>query len=368
MPTKLGDRMLIGINKIEKYLEEASEHTDASEYGKALRAYEKALKLCENEDESRLRCLCALADCERMSGKFTKAADDYKLARELANSLNDSVGALDSTVGWGLALRALGLWKDALQKIEDAEAGYVEKADKSGMAFCLWAKAGTFRIAGDIKQAVELFERAKDMFEQLEETSAIGYCHTGIGGAKRMAGDFAASLDNYNAANVIFKKVKDRFGLAYSYCGIGNALRMTGEFSESKKFLNRAAKIYDHIDDIVSSAYTLWSLGVLSLMQGKIAESEKRFAQALKYFKKTSDVRGLAYVFLGKAQVEFLSKRKQKAIVCVKKALDITARYSFSLEHCHGAAIMAALEGNSNTCHKESGIYDIGSSFPFNIP
>ncbi|MBF0521382.1 MAG: tetratricopeptide repeat protein [Nitrospirae bacterium] len=355
-------------SNIEKYLDKASEHTDASEYGKALKAYEKALKLCENEDESLLRCLCALADCKRMSGKFTKAAEDYKRALELSNSLNDSVTALDSTVGWALALRALGLWKEAFLKIEEAEAGYIEKTDKSGMAFCLWAKAGTFRISGDIRQAVELFERAKEIFEQLDETSGVGYCHTGIGGAKRMAGDFASSFDNYTRSNTIFIKEKDRFGLAYSYCGIGNALRMTGEFQDSRKFLNKALKTYEHIDDIVSSAYTVWSLGVLCLMQGRLAESEKHFARALKCFKKTSDVRGLAYVFLGNAQVEFLNKRKRQAIILVKKALDLTSRYSFSIEHCHGSAMMAALEGNVHACHKGLGIYDIGGSFPFNIP
>jgi len=88
---------------------------------------------------------------------------------------------------------------------------YESTDDKDGIAFSLWAIAGSLRIKGDILAAIDTFKRALRAFRALRQESSTGYCLCGLGGTSRIAGLFKNSLNYYTKANTLFAGIKDTF-------------------------------------------------------------------------------------------------------------------------------------------------------------
>ncbi len=155
------------------FFKQAEKQRKATEYISAIELYKKALKVYKKKADLQgvLDCLIALGDTLRAKGDFAKARAYYEEGQELAELLDDKTSAADAEVGLGLSLRALGLWKDALNKISSASRLYRSLHDEKGIAFALWAKAGTYRIKGDPVKAVDDYQKAYEIFKTLRVRS-----------------------------------------------------------------------------------------------------------------------------------------------------------------------------------------------------
>lgn len=87
--------------------------------------------------------MLSLGDTYRMVGDFNLAVKSYTNAVEIAKQIRDPITLADARVGLGLSLRAMGKWKDAIKLIREAKKTYRRKGDRQGLAFTLWAEAGT---------------------------------------------------------------------------------------------------------------------------------------------------------------------------------------------------------------------------------
>jgi tetratricopeptide (TPR) repeat protein len=342
------------------------------QYKESLSFFRKALKRYAtlNDSAGLFRCHAAIGDVYRMIGNFSLAADNYLAAINVSNSEDYDVKRADAEVGLGLSMRALGNWKDALFHINKSKKYYIKKNDTEGLAFTLWAEAGTYRIKGDIKKAIETFLESRKLFESLKDKHGTGYCMCGLGGASRIAGKFSDSLKYYKAANKIFTELKDKFGIAYSYCGIGNAYRMLLDFKKAFEFFRKASKIYEKIGDIVSYSYTLWGIGTSHKMIGNYKEADEFFNKAISNFKKTKDPRGLIYCKLARGELSLLKGNKLLAEKYIEEAFNDTIKYKFAIEKCYANTLKSILKksGLNLSCYKNLGIELNLREIPFNIP
>ena len=356
MPEKL-------FNKAEKLRYLSKYETSLQYYRKALNSYKKA-----DNTEGMLYCLIAMADVQRMLGRYTASLKSYVSAYELTKILRKPALRADTEVGMGLCLRGMGLWKDALKLFRKAKGFYKRTDDIEGIAFILWAEAGAYRYGGQPLKAIDLLKEALEINEQLEDLESQGYCLNALGGASRVAGLYNESLRYYKKANRIFEITGDRFGKAYSYCGIGNALRMKGKYDEAMDYFKNALNIYKRIGDIVSSAYTLWSIGQTYTMLSRPAMALRYYQRAFKQFKKTGDHRGRVYYLLGLAQcsIQHNDMKKVKQLLC--KAKELAEYYDFRLELCHCDAISLLLENKKTDCYQRLGLVYRAKSLPLNIP
>lgn len=353
-------------------LEQAEQLKEQSQYRKALTLFKKAYLSFSREDSPAevLQCLLSMGDVCRMTGSFDAAVNHYNGAIALAKKLMHKTTAADARVGLGLSLRAQGNWQEALKCISESRKVYEKINDLEGVAFTVWAEAGTFRISGQIRQAIATFKKALAMFKTLKQPSGTGYCLCGLGGTSRVAGLFDDSLRYYSAANSLFTSIRDSFGMAYSYCGTGNALRMKGDFGNALKFLGKATRIYIRIGDTVSYAYTLWSLGATYLMTGKYKKSREHFNSAMRLFRKTKDPRGVIYCRIGFAEADFLEGRPANAKKKLTLAATEAAGHCFAVEECHAKTVLSFVnEGMSdNKCYNNLRIKIRFQGLPFNIP
>ncbi|MBF0317424.1 MAG: tetratricopeptide repeat protein [Nitrospirae bacterium] len=321
----------------------------------------------------------SLADEQRLKGNYKAAIKYYREAISLSTKRGRQGGRaqgesarlrqiMDAQVGLALAQRALGRWKDALTVLQNARQHYTDTNDKAGIAFSLWAEAGTLRVKGDISGCIGLFKQAMGLFTRLGDDSGVGYCLCGLGGAHRIKGSYQDSLDYYNRANALFSSLDDHFGIAYSFCGVGNALRMKNEHKEAKDYLHRALTLYGKIGDIVSSAYTLLSLGLFYTIVGKYEMADGFFDKAQQRFKATSDARGSIYVLLGRCQLGHLTNTGADNAGLLDRALQYANQYDFSVERCHCVKLGAILNGATTDCYQQLGITNVGDVLPLNIP
>ena len=300
---------------------QAEKLRDKCLYQESLRLFRKALqgyrKIHDKEGIS--GCMLSLGDIYRMIGNFDLAANGYREAINLANESNP-VKVADAEVGLGLSLRALGNWKEALKFIRKSKRTYQDKYDTQGLAFTLWAEAGTLRVKGDIKGAIGCYKESRKIFTSLKDTPGIGYCLCGLGGASRIAGLFKTSLQYYIAANRLFSAMKDTFGTAYSYCGIANAYRMLKDYENAFIHFSKATRLYKKIGDRVSYAYTLWGLSSTYKMIADYKKAYDYLIMALNLFKKTKDPRGLIYCESGLGEIALIKGKKAIAMRYISAA------------------------------------------------
>jgi|Deesub1362B_J571_1020462.scaffolds.fasta_scaffold00069_27 tetratricopeptide (TPR) repeat protein len=351
------------MSKAAKALQRAEALRLRARYQEAL----TVLKTLRTRDRAlRLRRYLLLGHVQRMTGAFEASARAYQKALALAD---EPAQRADMLVSLALSRRAQGLWRQALGLLKEAEHIYRKLRDQEALAFLQWARGGTWRVRGDISEAIRCFRDALRRFAALADEHAVGYCLNGLGGAWRIKGSYRRSHHYYQRANELFRALREPFGLAYSHCGLGNALRMMGQHREALEHFRKALRIYRRIGDITSSSYTLWSMSKTWQLLGRHRLAERYLQQAEAHFRQTKDPRGWLYCLLQRAEAAALSKDMGKARRLAQEALRRARSLGFSVEACHGRALLKALQGQQEAgCYKALGLRPLPCTLPLNVP
>ncbi len=365
-------------NKIYEIIEEAESLRLKSKYRQALVLFKKARALAGKRKDvgGLLDATMASADVCRIMGDFDSSVELYTEALELCEGLCNDLTAADAMVGLGLSYRAVGMWQKAVRLIAKARKIYLSAGDKKGMAFALWAEAGSLRVAGKIPAAIETFKEAKRVFASLKFSSGVAYSLAGLGGTHRIAGKTAESLKYYQQANEMFRALGDTFGTAYTHCGIGNANRMMNDYGKALGHFRKATLLYEDIGDVVSYSYTLWSLAMVYKMKGNLDLTDELIVKARRNFTKTKDPRGIIYCDLADGEAAWMRGNDCKALKMMQAALANAQRHKFKLEECHarllllnsGQIFLKGAAAKNPPCYKKIGVGLNFDTMPFNIP
>lgn len=364
---------------------------DRARFKEAIGVYNKALRKAERarDTECVYYCTRSLGDMYRMTGRFSDAAKIYAEAVAVASGMHAPGKAADARVGLSLSLRAQGMWRRALRLIRASKKQYIDRGDRQGTAFAVWAEAGTLRIKGDIPGSLKLFRESFHLFKRLNDSQGVGYCLCGLGGASRVAGRPKASLKYYLTANRLFTDMRDTFGRAYSFCGIANALRMVHDYEGAFSAFSKATRLYRSIGDRVSYAYTLWGLATAMKMMGRYHRARDCMAKAMGYFRETNDPRGLIYCRLGLGEISSLTGDTRGAHRHLMAAQTALEKFGFRVEQCHAQTLSRIIEGKrcgtpakkpligkrknaatnvSDDCYRRIGVNLRFRSLPLNLP
>jgi len=347
-------------------LDQAEIARQSSQFEKARLIYKK-LSRTSLSQEDKAEVLLGLADMERIRGFFPDALRHYRQAQKRIQAI-DPTAALDARVGWGLAARASGQPRPALQELSKVLALYKKQRDEDGEAFAHWALGGTYRIAGDMKKGLKELLVALRQYEKLKNSEGLSYICCALGGIYRMLGEYAKSGQYYREANRRMRQRDDTFGIAYSFCGLGNVERMAGRFKQALPFYQKAEKFYGTIGDRVSYAYTLWSLGTTYKMLGQHTQAHWAFYKADNFFQKTGDTRGRIYALLGFAEVEFLKGHIAKGMEWWKRAKKIADASHYVWEKLHVDTLKGGRVKNLSSNYKKAGSKFYPKSLPVNWP
>jgi tetratricopeptide (TPR) repeat protein len=333
-------------SEIDSIFQRAEKLREQSLYPQSLTLFKKALHKYKSRRDTlgAIHCALSIGDTYRMIGNFDRAARHYMYSIEQAKIIHVPLAVLDAKVGLALSLRAQGKWKDALKFIRESKNAYKKLDDNEGIAFTLWAEAGSLRIKGDIIRAIKVYKESYAMFKSLKDQHGAGYALCGLGGTSRIAGSFRDSKKYYETANKLFTKLKDTFGKAYSFCGIANAYRMLDDYERALKNFNKATTLYKNIGDEVSYSYTLWGLGMTHLLMGNDRKARDCFIRSKKLFQKTKDPRGIIYCRLGLGQLSLIAGRNAFAKNSIEASLTESMDHGFSVEACHAEALLSYID------------------------
>ncbi|MDI6758032.1 MAG: hypothetical protein QME32_08465, partial [Endomicrobiia bacterium] len=311
-------------NKVKKNADILRRRGD---YLGAARIYRRQALSRDAEPSDKISSLCALADCMRITGRFSEARKNYRLARRLAGENSrvarplSSVAAaglsaddtrrfrLESLIGEALCDKAEGKYAEAIDNLKGLLTLARRHGDDEAEGFILWHIGMCLRFKGALSEALDILILSKKIFTKIRNADGAAFCMCGIGGALRADGKARASLDSYRAAGRIFSRTRDAYGRAYSLCGTANALKALGRHREALRLYRRSAAIYAKTRDFSSLAFVhkgiagcLESLAVAG-SDGKVASADikramRRFAVAEALFRRSRDERGLLSLYL----------------------------------------------------------------------
>lgn len=317
------------------------------DYLGAARIYRREALSRDAATSDKISSLCALADCLRITGRFSEARKNYRLARRLADEC-PPVGRSSSATSRGLSLSLIGHGDDIrrlrLESLigealcEKAEGKYAEaivnlkklltlarrQGDDEAEAFILWHIGMCLRFEGNLSGALAALTRSKKIFIKIRNADGAAFCMCGIGGALRADGKVRESLASYRAAGRIFSRTRDAYGRAYSLCGTANALKALGRYRDALGLYRRSAAIYAKTRDFSSLAFVhkgiagcLDSLAIAG-SDGKVAPADikrsmRHFAVAGEMFRRSRDERGLLSLYLERLGRDFDTRLYVKA-------------------------------------------------------
>ena len=217
-----------------------------TQYQNALQYHSIALKMSEEEEESKLNqaiWINWIANSFLDLGKIRDAITHYELSLKLAKEVR-------SKVDEGHALNNLGL---------------------------------AYASLGDIHKAIQFYEQslviARDIGDRRNEGSRLG----NLGSAHSNLGDSRKAIDYHEQALIIAHEIGDRSGESIELDNLGLALLDLKEYEEARKTFLKAIQIADEMPYTYIQNYGREGLAQVYLFQNDLVNSRATIEAALQY-------------------------------------------------------------------------------------
>ena len=339
---------------IDASLHRADNLRAAGDYPSAARVYRAISRGAAPSDNNRIRSMCALGDCLRITGDFDGSRKAYLAALQKISALSSARGhaastlsaadavrfATDARAGAALCDKAAGKYASALARLGTLLKAARRLRDKEAEGFMLWHIGMCLRFKGSMAEAVGALRTSKKIFARLGNSDGEGFALCGLGGALRADGDIRSSLESYRAAGRIFAVTGDAYGKAYSLCGTANALKALGRLRDALALYKRSAKIYARTGDFSSLAFVYKGIGgCLEGLSGK-GRGAASYKRAASLFRRARDERGLLSLYL-----EMAGKSFDKKIYSAARRIARAAPYVQERKYLKKLAAFQSLSG-----------------------
>jgi LytS/YehU family sensor histidine kinase len=215
------------------------------------------------------------------TGEPSKALDNYKLAYEAYEKINDSVNAayaLNNIAfiynNQGDALTALEYFYKNL-KLQEATR------DTTGIAYTLNNIAFSFVNQKDYKNASEYFLRSLHMFESHKDKKGIAMVYGNMGTIHTYQGNSSQALEYYKKSLTLYDALHDNFGISSELSSIGSEYAKTGEDSLAVDYFKRALAVAEQAQVKNVQAYALTALARILFKKEDITTAKEYAMRSL---------------------------------------------------------------------------------------
>lgn len=249
-----------------------------------------------------------LAESSRRDGDFKQAQSCQQLSLRIFNELGDRTGL--GRVHWSIGnlLRQESRYSDALVSLNKAYQISKRCNDELCALYSLSGIAETTRILGLYRTSLLQHEKCLVLYKRISDYRGIVWALEGMAQIYKNIGRYSDGLRLFYQANEIAQFTGDFRGLGYAFKGIGECqIALTPQSETGISSILSSCLIFQNLKFRIGYGYAKKSLGDSWLIVGNVPTALEKYREARDIFLGIKNLRGLAYVFLGLAEISFLS-------------------------------------------------------------
>ncbi len=279
-------------------------------------------------------------------GEFTRAAEAFTEALEVARNLHDKNAEAECSIGLGSAQAGLRQFDAAIQNVQKgkelAEASHqrellarvhhvlglieyyrrdlpaarehflaahrlledIGDPDVSLAGSVFFNLGSTYQELGDSEEAARWYQHALTVLEPSQDLARIGLVHVQMGAVHRDKGNHDAALAHLSRAEHIFEVVENIRVLAQTRNNMGIMLLEQGQVDDALAHLQSSLRIKERLSDDPGRARTLTELARALIAKGTFSEAEKVIAEAERLARKLEDTTETARIQVVRARLQ----------------------------------------------------------------
>lgn len=188
-------------------------------------------------------------------------------ARNLAESINYTMGILQSYFNESLLLRQRDFYPQQLQALLKALRIAEQLNEKNWIANIYTEMAIAMQQQGDVPSAINYFEKALVMHQQSGNRKQEAIIYRRIGILHNDSLELAKSY--YEKSLAIMQALDDTEGIANAYNNLGVVHNENGRYPEALDYFTRSLALQEQINNLVRLPAAYFNLGQLHLNMGK---------------------------------------------------------------------------------------------------
>jgi CHAT domain-containing protein len=222
----------------------------------------------------------------RAKGQMDQAESAFRLAREVADRIQDQVGVCDALLNIGIVHDIKGEHPEAISYFAQSLSLAERLDDKSRISRSLMDTGIAYGGIGDWNQQLDFYSRAQTVAESIPDSELIAKSSSNLGELYRVTGNYEKSIEHFQKAvnafengKLVESRGKDTSGLAKALRGIGAVYLAQGNYSLAMSYFQRSLRALGQSED---QSFLL----VLFNDLGQVYESQGDYAHALDYYRK----------------------------------------------------------------------------------
>jgi len=263
-------------------------------------------------------------------GSWKKAIEMYGKALEFFGSLNDHNRMASTYNNWGLILKAIGRFREAIEAGENA-LQQVSLMPPSRLNFHILTNLGNsyqslaqFRKAtSSYFESMKVLKNEKDSIYK-ERMQAEVYINLGIVYYEQKL--YSKSLEIYHEARSILESQQMKPQLATVYNNLGVAYTETQDFKIAEKYLQQSLELNDRLKDKLGIAICMNSFGKLYYSLDKFDDAIAAHSEAIKSFRSLNATGYLPESYLGLGKTFLKAENIKEGHLALLKGLQIALK------------------------------------------
>lgn len=216
-----------------------------SEFEKALQEYEKALAICERDEDLR-----GLADLYNNIGlvyqklnKFDLTLENYLKSLELEKELGNKEGIADSMVNLANFFYYMGKYDKAKEYFSQSLQKFQEIGHQDGISMTYTNLAAIEDDRKNYKKAIELYRHSLKIDMEQSNSNRIATNYNNIGFSYFKMKKFAQAEKYYKRALKIQKDISDNWGISNSQYNLGQLFYKWNKLSLAANYFKRSLQL-----------------------------------------------------------------------------------------------------------------------------
>ncbi len=263
-------------------------------------------------------------------GSWNKAIEMYGKALDFFGSLNDHRRMASTYNNWGLILKAIGRFREAIEAGENA-LQQVSLMPHSRLNFHILTNLGNsyqslaqFRKAtSSYFESLKVLKNEKDSIYK-ERMQAEVYINLGIVYYEQKL--YSKSLEIYHEAQSILESQQMKPQLATVYNNMGVTYTETQDFKIAEKYLQQSLELNDRLNDKLGIAICINSFAKLYYSLDKFDDARAAHSEAIESFRSLNATGYLPESYLGLGKTFMKAKNTKEGHLALLKGLQIALK------------------------------------------
>ncbi|HAD81521.1 MAG: hypothetical protein A2509_10535 [Candidatus Edwardsbacteria bacterium RIFOXYD12_FULL_50_11] len=217
----------------------------SGEYARALELSEEALQLCrqDRDDTKMAEIYGQLSQAYQSLSNYPKALEFRELASGIYRSRGDRIGWGNSLANSGLIQWKMGLFQEALTRLDQARLIFETEREDRSMAGVLTNTANVLLATDEMEKAQENYLAALAICRRIGDLAKQSTLHNNLGAIMFRRADYSKAMEHYSQGIKLDEMLGNLTGQASKLNNIAVMLGSMGKHDQAMVYFEKALRI-----------------------------------------------------------------------------------------------------------------------------